>query len=136
MVDLCFDWPLQEVYQLAADMGGDVEIWGDGLQTRSFLFVDECIEATLRFTRSDWQGPVNIGSDELIGINGLADMIAKTAGKQIVKCHTVGPLGVSGRTSDNRLYYQKIGWKPSRPLHEGITRTYEWISRQVTLHGS
>ncbi len=117
----------------AVEPGGEVEIWGDGMQTRSFLFVDECIEATLLFTRSDWQGPVNIGSDELININGLADMIAETAGKHIVKCHTVGPLGVRGRTSDNRLYYEKIGWKPSRPLREGIAKTYEWINQRVVL---
>ena len=115
------------------ESGGEVEIWGDGVQTRSFLYVDECIEATLRFTRSDWQGPVNIGSDELISIDDLADMIAEIAGKQIVKCHKDGPTGVRGRTSDNRLYYEKIGWKPSQPLRDGLARTYAWIDEQTAL---
>ncbi len=114
-----------------AEDGGEIEIWGDGKQTRSFLYIDECLEATIRLTRSDWTGPVNIGSDEMVTINLLADMALEAAGKKIQKKHISGPLGVRGRNSDNRLIEEKLGWRPTEPLKEGMTKTYEWISGQV-----
>lgn len=115
---------------LAPD-GGSIEIWGDGKQTRSFMYVDECLEATTRLTRSDWVGPVNIGSDEMIAINQLAEMIIGISGKKVTIKHISGPLGVRGRNSDNRLIEQKLGWRPSHPLIEGIRKTYAWVSQQA-----
>ena len=88
-------------------------MWGDGKQTRSFLYVDECIEATIRLTRSDWAGPVNIGSDEMVSINQLAQMIMDISGKNVSIKHIPGPLGVRGRNSDNRLYEEKLNWRVS-----------------------
>lgn len=114
-----------------ASDGGEIEIWGDGNQTRSFLYIDECLEGTLQLTRSDWTGPVNIGSDEMVTIDQLADMIMKIAGKKLTKKHIEGPLGVRGRNSDNRLIEKKLGWRPSRPLEEGIEKTFKWIEEQV-----
>ena len=111
--------------------GGEVEIWGDGKQTRSFLYIDECLEGTLRLTRSDWSGPVNIGSDEMVTINQLVDMAMEIAGKKLSKKHIDGPLGVRGRNSDNRLIYEKLEWKPTQPLTVGIQKTYLWIEEQV-----
>jgi nucleoside-diphosphate-sugar epimerase len=111
--------------------GGEIEIWGDGKQTRSFLTVDECLEGTIRLTRSDWTGPVNIGSDEMVTIDQLADMAMEVAGKKLVKKHIPGPLGVRGRNSDNRLIYEKLGWKPTRPLREGMAKTFIWIEEQI-----
>jgi len=111
--------------------GGEIEIWGDGRQTRSFLFIDECIEGTLRLTRSDWTGPVNIGSDEMVTIDRLAEMAMEIAGKKLVKIHVPGPLGVRGRNSDNRLIHQRLGWRPSQPLRDGMIKTYNWIEAQV-----
>ncbi|MDG4594407.1 MAG: NAD-dependent epimerase/dehydratase family protein [Candidatus Contendobacter sp.] len=111
--------------------GGTVEIWGDGNQTRSFLYIDECLEGTLRLTRSDWTGPVNIGSDEMVTINALADMAMVIAGKKLKKDHIQGPLGVRGRNSDNRLIEKMLHWRPSRPLYEGLEKTYHWIEQQV-----
>lgn len=111
--------------------GGEIEIWGDGKQTRSFLYIDECVEGTLRLMRSDWTGPVNIGSDEMLSINQLADMVMAMAKKQLTKHHIPGPLGVRGRNSDNRLIFQKLGWRPTRPLVEGLEKTYRWIDEQV-----
>lgn len=111
--------------------GDEIEIWGDGQQTRSFLYVDECVEGTLRLTRSEFEGPVNIGSEEMVTINQLVDMVADIAGKTIRKHHIDGPTGVRGRNSDNRLIEEKLGWSPSQPLTEGLERTYEWIERQV-----
>lgn len=119
----------RKVAQAADD--GEIEIWGGGDQTRSFLYVDECLEGTLRLTRSDFTGPVNIGSDEMISIDGLVDMIASIAGKRIHKRHIAGPTGVRGRNSDNRLIEQQLGWRPSRPLKDGIARTYAWIAAQA-----
>lgn len=115
---------------LAQD-GGEIEIWGDGTQTRSFLFIDEAIEATLRLTRSDWMGPVNIGSDELITINGLARAVMDIAGKTLSIRNVPGPLGVRGRNSDNRLFEEKLGWRVSQPLIDGLRKTYPWIESQV-----
>lgn len=114
-----------------AQDGGEIEIWGDGLQTRSFLYIDECLEGVFRLTRSDWTGPVNIGSDEMVTINQLADMAAEIGGKRLTKRHVPGPLGVRGRNSDNRLIERMLGWRPVQPLREGLARTYKWIEEQV-----
>lgn len=115
-----------------ASNGDVIEIWGDGKQTRSFLFIDECVEGTLRLTRSSQEGPFNIGSDEMVTINSLVDMACQIAGKKLVKKHIPGPTGVRGRNSDNRLIGDKLGWKPSRPLIEGLEKTYAWIEQQVS----
>jgi GDP-D-mannose 3',5'-epimerase len=114
----------------AAD-GGTIEIWGDGRQTRSFLFIDECLEGTLRLMRSEATGPVNIGSEEMIAINDLARMVAGFSGKQLEIRNIPGPTGVRGRNSDNRLIRETLGWAPSRPLAEGMRATYEWIAQQL-----
>ncbi len=114
-----------------AQNGGVIEIWGDGDQTRSFLFIDECVEATVRLTRSNFSGPVNIGSDEMVSINGLVDVVCEIAGKKLEKEHIPGPLGVRGRNSDNRLIAEKLHWRPSRPLREGLEKTYQWIETQL-----
>ena len=114
-----------------ADNGGEIEIWGDGEQTRSFLYIDECLEGIRRLMESDFSGPVNIGSDEKISINGLVAMTADIAGKKIRIHHIPGPLGVRGRNSDNTLVMQKLGWAPRQPLRDGIKQTYEWIAHQV-----
>jgi GDP-D-mannose 3',5'-epimerase len=111
--------------------GGEIELWGDGSQTRSFLYVDECLEGTLRLTRSDWTGPVNIGSEEMVSINQLAQMIMDIAGKRLSIRHIPGPTGVRGRNSDNRLIRQELGWEPTEPLVRGLERTYAWIEEQV-----
>jgi len=116
-----------------AEDGGEIEVWGDGLQTRSFLYVDECIEGTLRLMRSDWTGPVNIGSDEMVPIKELADVIIAISGKQISLRHVPGPEGVRGRNSDNRLIEERLGWRPTASLRDGIERTYRWIEQQVAL---
>ena len=115
--------------------GGQIEIWGDGEQTRSFLYVDECIEASIRLTRSEWAGPVNIGSDEMVTINQLAKMIMEIAGKKLDLIHIPGPLGVRGRNSDNRLFEEKLGWRVSEKLVDGLSKTYPWILNQVETHG-
>lgn len=114
-----------------AKNGDSIEIWGDGKQTRSFLYVDECVEGTLRLTRSNFAGPVNIGSDEMVTINQLVDLVADIAGKSISKNHIPGPLGVRGRNSDNHLIKQKLGWAPSASLRSGLEKTYAWIEQQV-----
>ena len=111
--------------------GGTVDVWGDGLQTRSFLFIDECIEATRRLMESDFMGPVNIGSEEMVTINQLVDTAAKVAGKVVEKNHIDGPLGVRGRNSNNDLIREKLGWDYSMPLEEGISKTYNWIKEQM-----
>jgi len=114
-----------------AKSGDAIEIWGDGLQTRSFLYVDECLEGSTRLLRSEFEGPVNIGSDEMVSINQLVGMVADIAGKRIEINHIPGPLGVRGRNSDNRLIEQRLGWRPSEPLQKGLEVTYGWIERQV-----
>lgn len=108
-----------------------IEIWGDGEQTRSFLYIDECIEGTRRLMRSDFQGPVNIGSDFMVSINALATMVMTIAGKKLEIKHIPGPLGVRGRTSDNHLIKQRLGWAPSSALLDGIDKTYHWINDQL-----
>jgi len=111
--------------------GGEIEIWGDGKQTRSFLYIDECLEGTIRLMRSNWTGPVNIGSDEMVTIDKLAEMIMQIAGKKLSIKHIPGPLGVRGRNSDNRLIKKKLNWRPTQPLIEGLKKTYSWIEEQV-----
>ncbi len=116
---------------LASD---EVEVWGDGLQTRSFLYIDDCVEAVYRLVQSDFHGPVNIGSEELISINNLARKVMEVSGKYLKINHIEGPQGVRGRKSDNKLIFEKLHWKPSIPLEEGLKKTYDWISQQ--LHNS
>ena len=111
--------------------GGDIEVWGDGEQTRSFLFIDECIEATWRLMQSDFKGPVNIGSEEMVTINQLVDTAAKVSGKDVGKIHIDGPLGVRGRHSNNDLIRKELGWDYTQTLEEGIRKTYNWISQQI-----
>jgi GDP-D-mannose 3',5'-epimerase len=115
----------------AADNGDEIEIWGDGKQTRSFLYIDECIEGIRRLMKTDFPGPLNIGSEEMVTINQLALLAAKVAGKKINLRHIEGPLGVRGRNSDNRLIREKLGWTPSQPLEAGIEKTYKWIKAQL-----
>jgi len=114
----------------AAD-GGEIEIWGDGKQTRTFLYIDECLEGVRRLMDSNFAGPVNIGSEEMVTINELAGLAMDIAGKKLSLRHIPGPLGVRGRKSDNRLIGERLGWKPSRPLREGLERTYAWVQAQV-----
>jgi len=116
--------------------GDKIEVWGDGNQTRSFLYIDECIEATTRLMRSDFMGPVNIGSDEMISINNLLAMVSRVAGKEVYRNNIPGPLGVRGRNSDNRLIGEKLGWRPSQKLEMGISKTYQWIKAQVEANGN
>ncbi len=111
--------------------GGEIEIWGDGKQTRSFLYIDECLEGVRRLMESDFTGPVNIGSEEMVTINQLAEMTMKIAGKKLSIKHIVGPLGVRGRNSDNKLFAEKMGWSPNQRLEVGLTKTYEWISDRI-----
>jgi nucleoside-diphosphate-sugar epimerase len=111
--------------------GGTVEVWGDGKQTRSFLYIDECIEATRRMMESDFIGPVNIGSEEMVTINQLVDTAAKVAGKKVLKNHIDGPLGVRGRNSNNDLIRKELGWDYSQTLEEGIRKIYDWIKEQI-----
>lgn len=108
-----------------------IEIFGTGEQTRSFLYVDECVEGVLKLMESDFIGPVNIGSDEMVSINQLVDLVSSIENKKLKKNHIEGPLGVAGRNSDNRLIYEKLGWKPNMKLIDGLRKTYEWIKDQL-----
>lgn len=114
--------------------GGEVKIWGDGEQTRSFLYVDECLEGVRRLMESDCTVPVNIGSDEMITINGLVDIASKIANKTVIKNHISGPQGVRGRNSDNTFIEKMIGWKPSSKLEDGLKQTYAWIEEKLKLN--
>jgi nucleoside-diphosphate-sugar epimerase len=116
--------------------GEEIEMWGDGIQTRSFLYIDECLEGISRLMHSDFVGPVNIGSEEMVSINRLAEMIMEIAGKKQSIKHVPGPLGVRGRNSDNRLIEEKLGWKPTAPLIDGLEKTYGWIRTMVETKGS
>ena len=116
---------------LLPKQGGSIEVWGDGLQTRSFLFIDECIEATRRLMESDFTGPVNIGSEEMVTINELVETVAKVADKDVNKIHIDGPLGVRGRNSNNDLIRENLGWDYQMTLEEGISKTYKWIEEQI-----
>jgi GDP-D-mannose 3',5'-epimerase len=121
----------RKVAQLSQN-GGTIEVWGDGLQTRSFLFIDECVEATWRLMQSDFLGPVNIGSEEMVTINQLVETAAKVANKKVEKNHILdAPLGVRGRNSNNDLVREKLGWDYSQSLEDGIRKTYEWICLQL-----
>ncbi|MFA5145944.1 MAG: NAD-dependent epimerase/dehydratase family protein [Candidatus Omnitrophota bacterium] len=114
-----------------AEDGSRIEIWGDGKQTRSFLYIDECVEGIRRLVRSDFTDPVNIGSDEMVTINQLVEMVKAIAGKKLSVNHIAGPTGVRGRNSDNSLIYKKLGWAPSCSLKAGLEKTYPWIKEQV-----
>jgi nucleoside-diphosphate-sugar epimerase len=114
-----------------AKNGGAIQIWGDGKQTRSFLHIDECVEGTLRLARSPHAGPFNIGSEEMVTINQLAELIMGIADKKLRIEHIPGPLGVRGRNSDNRLIKSTLGWAPSYALRDGLEKTYAWIESQV-----
>lgn len=129
----------------AAEAVDVLEVWGDGQQTRSFMYVDECVEATLRLTRQDnFRGPVNIGSEEMVTINELAQMALNISGKNHVRIHNIYgeefvakygfkcPVGVRGRNSDNTLFREKLGWESKKSLFEGMKKTYQWISEQVS----
>jgi nucleoside-diphosphate-sugar epimerase len=112
--------------------GGQIEMWGDGLQTRSFLYIDECIEAVRRLMQTvSFQGPVNIGSEEMVTINQMAEMIMKIAGKKLSIKHIPGPTGVRGRNSDNNLLRKELAWEPKQSLFEGLSKTYPWIFGQL-----
>lgn len=125
-----------------SESGDEIEVWGNGLQTRSFLYIDECLEAMERLMDSDFMGPVNIGSDEKVSINELAQMTIDLS-KKDVKINNLGgqdffdkygfkcPLGVKGRNSDNKLFFEEIGWKVNAPLLDGMTKTFEWIDKEV-----
>ena len=112
-----------------AEDGDEIEVWGDGLQTRSFLYIDECIEGVLKIMNSqDFKGPVNIGSDEMVSINKLAEIAIELSGKRLsIKNIDVKQVGVRGRNSDNNLIERSLGWKPNKPLLEGMKNTYSWI---------
>ncbi len=111
--------------------GGEIEMWGDGKQTRSFLYIDECLEGVRRLMESDWSGPVNIGSEEMVSIDVLAETVMEIAGKDLTIKHIPGPLGVRGRNSDNALIQTNLGWSPSESLKKGLEKTYPWILEQV-----
>ena len=113
--------------------GGAIEVWGDGLQTRSFLFVQECVEATRRLMDSNFMGPINIGSEEMVTINELVDTVARVAQKDVKKIHIDGPLGVRGRNSNNELIGKELNWEYVMTLEEGIYKTYKWIQEQIDL---
>ena len=115
----------------SARTNGTIDIWGDGKQTRSFLYIEECLEGVVRLMRSSFPGPVNIGSEEMVTINQLADMVIGISGKRLSIAHVSGPLGVRGRNSDNRLIKAKLGWAPSEKLVVGIEKTYAWIEKQL-----
>jgi GDP-D-mannose 3', 5'-epimerase len=116
---------------IEAEDGSSIDIWGDGKQTRSFLYIDDCLEGVLRFMKSEFIGPVNIGSEEMVSINQLAEMIIDISGKKLGINHVSGPLGVRGRNSDNKLIKEKLGWMPDYPLKNGLKKTYIWIENQI-----
>lgn len=116
---------------LAPD-GGEIEIWGDGEQTRSFMYIDDCVDGVLRLVASDDRGPLNLGTSRLITINALVDLVCEIAGKKLVKRHDLsGPQGVRGRNSDNTRVYATLGWEPKVSLEEGMATSYRWIERQL-----
>ena len=115
--------------------GGTIDMWGDGEQTRSFLYIDECIEATRRLMQSEFMGPVNIGSEEMVTINQLVATVAKVAGKTININHIDGPLGVRGRNSNNDLIREKLNWDYGMTLEQGISKTYQWILGEIEKKG-
>lgn len=114
------------------ESNGVIEIWGDGKQTRSFLYIDDCIDATRELMKSDFTGPVNIGSDEMVSINKLVDIACSVENKKVIKKYVSGPTGVRGRNSNNELIQEKLNWNYKTSLSEGIKKTYEWIKTQHT----
>lgn len=112
--------------------GGEIEVWGDGEQTRSFLYIDECVDGVIRLMDSNFTGPVNIGSEERVTINQLVEYVTDISGKEVYVKHIDGPTGVRGRNSDNKLIKEKLGWQPTQPLYDGLIKTYEWINKQTT----
>lgn len=113
--------------------GGEIEVWGDGSQTRSFLYVDECIEATRRLMMSEFYSPLNIGSEEMVSISQLVDIVSKIANKNVTKKFNLdAPIGVKGRNSDNKLMRKVLGWDYTLTLEDGLTKTYEWINEQIS----
>lgn len=123
--------PAAACRKVAMDTTGEIEIWGDGSQTRSFMYIDECLEAVEHFMKSEFSGPINIGSEEMISINNLANMVIEISGKDIKIKNIPGPTGVRGRNSDNNLFREKIGWESKAQLRDGIEKTYSWILNQV-----
>jgi nucleoside-diphosphate-sugar epimerase len=118
-----------------AEHNGEIEVWGDGEQTRSFMYVDDCVEGLVRIMASDHRAPLNLGTDELVSVNQLVDMVARIAGKNITKRHILdGPQGVRGRNSDNTRLHSALGWEPSIRLEQGLIVTYRWIAAQVLSH--
>lgn len=116
--------------------GGEIEVWGDGEQTRSFMHADDCVEGIHRLMRSDYSQPLNLGTDELVTVNGLVDLVAAIAGKRIVKCHDLAkPQGVRGRNSDNTRLREVLGWEPKTPLKAGLIPTYQWIEAELIKTG-
>jgi GDP-D-mannose 3',5'-epimerase len=119
-----------------APNGEEIEVWGDGEQTRSFMYVDDCVEGIHRVMRSDYPHPLNLGTDELVTVNELVDSVAETAGKRIVKRHDLfKPQGVRGRNSDNAKLRQVLSWEPQIPLREGLVPTYQWIESELAKAG-
>lgn len=116
-----------------AEEDGVVEVWGDGKQTRSFLYIDDCLDAVRLLVKSDFSGPINIGSEEMISINDFTKLVANISGKQVNIRNIEGPTGVRGRCSDNRLIEEKLGWKPNYDLRSGVEKTYQWIAGQVAM---
>jgi nucleoside-diphosphate-sugar epimerase len=119
-----------------ASSGDPIEVWGDGKQTRSYCYVDDCVEGICRLMRSDWREPINLGQDRMISINELVSIVATLAGKKVTTSHDFSkPLGVRGRNSDNTQLRRVLGWEPQITLEEGLRRTYEWIAEQVRTRG-
>lgn len=114
-----------------AEDGTSIEVWGDGVQTRSFLYIDECLDGVRKLMQSEFAGPVNIGSEEMISINDFAKMAIEISGKKLSIHNIPGPTGVRGRRSDNKLIFEKLGWAPSMPLKQGMEKTFQWINQQV-----
>jgi nucleoside-diphosphate-sugar epimerase len=119
-----------------AEPGGTIEVWGDGSQTRSFMYIDDCVEGLLRLMASGYNRPLNLGTDRLVTINGLVDMVSELAGKPVLRRHDPHmPQGVRGRNSDNSLIREVLGWEPSITLEQGLRATYDWIETELAAHG-
>lgn len=123
----------RKIAEAKIDGRNEIEIWGDGEQTRSFCYIDDCVEGIFRLMRSDFREPLNLGQDRMVTINQLADMVSAAAGIQINKKHIDGPQGVRGRNSDNTLLRKILGWEPGITLEDGLKKTYDWIEEQVKI---
>ena len=127
----------RKVIQAQLSGSGEIEIWGDGEQTRSFTYIDDCLEGTLRLMDSDVDEPLNVGSDQLVTINQLVDIVERIAGVKLKRRYKLdAPKGVRGRNSDNTLINERLDWAPSIRLEDGMRRTYEWIHREMTTTGA